>query len=189
MADGTSIGPVLPRPRPVRVKLRRINANVEKAYPPAGDSQEWWSRLKAAMGTVSSDFVNQTLFQLQTAARLPSGGISETAVNAALSMIETAKPRDEVEAALIIQMACTHTAVMAVLSRIGGAHGGDRHVAMMAAAASKLLRTYAIQVETLRRLRSGGSQYMRIEHVHIEPAAQAVIANVGHPNDWKGGRS
>jgi hypothetical protein len=130
-----------------------------------------------------------TLYQLQTAARLPSGGISEIAVNAALSMIETAKPRDEVEAALIIQMACTHTAVMAVLSRIGGAHGGDRHVAMMAAAASKLLRTYAIQVETLRRLRSGGSQYMRIEHVHIEPAAQAVIANVGHPNDWKGGRS
>jgi hypothetical protein len=74
-------------------------------------------------------------------------------VNAALSMIESAKPRDEVEAALIIQMVCTHTAAMALLSRIGGAHGGDRHVAMMAAATSKLLRAFAIQVETLRRLR------------------------------------
>ena len=42
--------------------------------------------LKAAMGTASSDFVSQTLFQLQTAARLPNGGISEIAVNAALSM-------------------------------------------------------------------------------------------------------
>jgi hypothetical protein len=38
-----------------------------------------------------------------------------------------------------------------------------------------------------RRLRAGGSQYMRIEHIHIESAAQAVIANVGHPNNWKGG--
>jgi hypothetical protein len=56
---------------------------------------------------------------------------------------------------------------MAVLSRIGGAYRGDRHVAMMAAAASKLLRAYSVQVETLRRLRAGGSQYMRIEHIHI----------------------
>ena len=63
-------------------------------------------------------------------------------------MIESAKPNDEVEAVLIIQMASTHTAAMAVLSRIGGAHGGDRHVAMMAAATSKLLRAYTIQVET-----------------------------------------
>jgi hypothetical protein len=76
------------------------------------------------------------------------------------------------------KMACTHTAAMAVLSRIGGAHGGDRHVALMAAAASRLLKSFAIQVETLRRLRAGGSQFMRIEHVHIEANAQAVIGNV-----------
>ena len=99
------------------------------------------------------------------------------AVNAALSMIESAKPEGEIEAALIIQMACTHAAAMAVLSRIGGAHGGDRHVAMMAAAASKLLRAYAIQVETFRRWRAGGSQYMRVEHIHIESNSQAVIGN------------
>ena len=98
-------------------------------------------------------------------------------MNAALSMIETAKPEGEMEAALIIQMACTHAAAMAVLSRIGGAHGGDRHVAMMAAAASRLLRAFAIQVETLRRLRAGGSQYMRVEHIHIGSNSQAVIGN------------
>ena len=48
----------------------------------------------------------------------------------------------------------------------------------MASAASRLLKTYAIQVETLRRLRAGGSQYMRIEHIHIESSAQAVIGNL-----------
>ncbi len=141
MANNRSIdvpGPLVPRPKPVRVRLRRLNANVEKPYPPIGDTKEWWSRLKAAMGTVSSDFVSQTLFQLQTAARLPNGGISEIGVNSALSIIEAAKADNEMEAALVIQMACTHAAAMAVLSRIGGAHGGDRHVAMMAAAASKL---------------------------------------------------
>jgi len=38
-------------------------------------------------------------------------------------------------------------------------------------------RAYAIQVETLRRLRGGGSQYMRVEHIHLEPNSQAIIGN------------
>lgn len=57
--------------------------------------KERWNRLKTAIGTASSDFVSQTLFRPQTAAMLPSGGTSEVAVNAALSMIEAAKPKDE----------------------------------------------------------------------------------------------
>ena len=36
-------------------------------------------------------------------------------MNAALAMIEAAAPKDETEAALAVQMACTHTAAMAVL--------------------------------------------------------------------------
>jgi hypothetical protein len=36
-------------------------------------------------------------------------------VNASLAFIEGAKPRDEIECALVIQMACTHSAAMAAL--------------------------------------------------------------------------
>jgi hypothetical protein len=68
----------------------------ENYYPPVGDAKQWWERLKAAMGTASSEFVDATFFQLQSAARLPNAGISEIAVNAALSMIETAKPDGEI---------------------------------------------------------------------------------------------
>ncbi len=85
MTENRAVGPRIPRPAPVRVGLRRLNANVEKPYPPDGDAEGWWARLKSAMGTASDDFVSQTLFQLQTAARLPCGGISEIAVNAALA--------------------------------------------------------------------------------------------------------
>jgi predicted DNA-binding protein len=35
----------------------------------------------------------------------------------------------------------------------------------MASAAARLLRAYATQVEALRRLRHGGSQILRVEHV------------------------
>jgi hypothetical protein len=101
--------------------------------PPDGQHKEWWQRLKSALGTASSDFVNASLFQLISAARLPRSG-SEIAVNATLAFIEGAKPgrKSNVPGD---PMACTHTAAMAVLERIGGGHGTDRNVALMATTA------------------------------------------------------
>ena len=73
-------------------------------------------------------------------------------------MIEAVAPKDEIEGALAVQMACTHAAAMAVLNRLGGGVGTERRVAALGSAAARLLRTYSIQVETLRRLRHGGDQ-------------------------------
>jgi hypothetical protein len=154
-----------------------INCDVSRSLPPDGDRQVWIDRLKVALGTASMEFVESTLFQLQAAARLPNSGVSEIAVNSALAMIESERPKTETECAIVIQMACLHSATMAVLGRLGGGHGGDRHVLAAATAASRLSRTFAILVETLRRLRNGGSQYVRVEHIHIEPNSQAVIGN------------
>ena len=53
---------------------------------------------------------------------------------------------------LAIQMACTSTRGNGRTEDVGGGHGPDRSVAAMASAAARLLRTYATQVETLRRL-------------------------------------
>jgi hypothetical protein len=163
---------------PVRVRLKRVNCDQAIPYPPDGQTREWWHRLKNAFGTSSSAFVEASLYQLIAAARLPNSGICAIAVNASLAFIEGAKPRDEIECALVIQMACTHSAAMAVLSRLGEGRGGDRGVAAMASAAARLLRAYATQVEALRRLRNGGSQTVRVEHVHVNEGGQAVIGNV-----------
>jgi hypothetical protein len=163
---------------PVRVKLERINCDVAKSLPPEGDHQVWFNRLMAACGSASPDFISATLFQLQAAARLPNSGLSEIAVNAALAMIESEQPRGETECALVIQMAAVHAASMAVLGRLGGGHGGDRHILAGATAVSRLSRTFAILVETLRRLRSGGSQVIRIERVDVRDGGQAVIGNI-----------
>ena len=64
-----------------------------------------------------------------------------------------------------------------VVNRLGGA-AGDRTVAAMASAAARLLRTYATQVEALRRRRHGGSQTVRVEHVHVNEGGQAIIGNL-----------
>ena len=87
-------------------------------------------------------------------------------MNSALAMIEGERPRDETECAIVVQMACVHGATMAVLGRLGDGHG-HRHVVAAATAASRLSRTFATLGETLRRLRSGGSQIIRIERVDV----------------------
>jgi hypothetical protein len=55
-------------------------------------------------------------------------------------------------------------------------------VGALGSAAARLLRAYATQIEVLRRLRHGGQQYVRVEHVHVNDGAQAVIGNVKRPD-------
>ena len=166
------------RSPPVRVKVFGADGKLVRVHPPDGDGSNWWLRLNKALGTTSSDFVNASLFQIQSASRSPWGGISELAMNAALAMIEAAAPKDEIEAALAVQMACTHTAAMAVLAKLDVAFATQQRVAAFGSAAARLMRTYATQVEVLRRLRNGGHQFVRVEHVHVNDGAQAVIGNV-----------
>ena len=99
-------------------------------------------------------------------------------MNSALAMIEAAAPRDEIEGALAIQMACTHSAAVSVLARFSDGGGTERRIVALSSAAAKLLRAYSMQVETFRRLRHGGDQYVRVEHVHVNDGGQAVIGNV-----------
>jgi hypothetical protein len=107
------------------------------------------------------------------------------AANAALAMIEAAAPRDEIEGALAVQMACTHTAAMAVLARL--ANGvTERRAAALGSAGARLLRAYTSQLETFRRLRHGNGQNIRVEHVHISQGGQAIIGDVNPPQQTCG---
>jgi hypothetical protein len=172
--------PARDRVPPVRVRLVRPDAYDEQTCPPASehDTKEWEARLSDALGTVSPDFVKSSLLQLQAAARSPYGTISETAINAALAMIEAAAPRDEIEAALAIQMACNHTAAMSVLGKMDSGFGSERRVAAFGSTAARLMKVFTMQVEVLRRLRHGGHQFVRVEHVHVNDGGQAIIGNV-----------
>ena len=67
---------------------------------------------------------------------------------------------------------------MALLGQLGGGHGPDRNIALKASAVSRLLRGYTAQLEILRRLRNGGTQVVRVEHVHVNEGGKAIIGNV-----------
>jgi hypothetical protein len=166
---------------PVRVKVLRADMYTEQTASPDAESEEWLPRLTKALGTVSTDFVRASLLQLQGACRSPYGKISEMAINSALAMIEAAAPTNELEGALAVQMACTHAAAMSVLAQMDSGFGTERRIAAFGSTAARLMKTYAMQMEVLRRLRTGGQQFVRVEHVHVNDGGRAAIGNMISP--------
>jgi hypothetical protein len=67
---------------------------------------------------------------------------------------------------------------MAILGKLDSGFGSERRTAAFASAAARLMKTFTMQVEVLRRLRHGGQQFVRVEHVHVNDGGQAVIGNV-----------
>ena len=93
----------------------------------------------------------------------------------------TAAPRDEIERALAVQIACAHTAAMAVLAKLDVTFATEQRVGAFGSAAVRRMRAYATQVEVLLRIRNGGHQIVRVEHVHVNDGGQAVIGNAKTP--------
>ena len=47
-------------------------------------------------------------------------------------------------------------------------------------AVNKLARTFATQLEALKRYRTGGTQKVTVEHVTVNAGGQAIVGNVTH---------
>ena len=173
------------RPRrspPPGIKIKGIQGNIVSFGSPGPTDHVWRKQLKSALGTVSDAFVDMALHHLERAARMPGDGPSDMAINGAIAMIAARAPKDEIEAALALQMACTHMAAMAVMSRIGGAGGSPQRLPGLASASAKLLKAFCTQIETFRRLRVGGEQNIRVEHVHVHEGGQAIVGVVSSPS-------
>jgi hypothetical protein len=46
---------------------------------------------------------------------------------------------------------------------------------------NKLARTFAAQVEALKRYRTGGEQRVIVQHVNVNEGGQAIVGAVNHP--------
>ncbi len=95
--------------------------------------------------------------------------IDGLAAQAALSMVQAIAPRDEVEAMLAVQMAAIHNATMDSVRRLNNAEAQPIRDAE-ATILTKCTRTFAAQVETLKRHRSTGEQAIKVTHQHVHVA-------------------
>jgi hypothetical protein len=175
------------RPRrstPVRIRIKGIQGNVVSFASPGPANRIWREQLKTTLGTVSEAFVDMALQHLERAARMPGDGPSDVSINGALAIIAAFAPRNEAEAALALQAACTHMVAMVMMARIGGGHGGERRLPALASAAAKLMRAHCMQLETYRRLRGGGDQHIRVEHVHVHDGGRAIVGAISSPMEY-----
>jgi hypothetical protein len=145
---------------------------------PHNDELGFAAHILNAFGTTSDPFVDRMIGQLANTMReRGEDHASAKALNAGLAMIDGIQPDNEVEAALAVQMVATHDLAMRLISR-------TNHIDMLekfeiyGGLAVKLLRTFTLQAETLAKLRRGGGQTVRVEHVHVHPGGQAIVGNV-----------
>ncbi len=131
-------------------------------------------RLNRATGnlSVSSGLLNQV-------AILGAQGkqMDEAASNFALGFVDAMEPRDSAEALLLTQMAAIHQTTIMMARRMNHVENIAQQDAAERAL-NKLGRTYAAQMDTLKRYRSKG-QTVRVERVTVENGGQAIVGNVG----------
>lgn len=105
--------------------------------------------------------------------------LDEQATDFALGFVDSMKPKDAAEALLCAQMAATHQATMMMARRLNHATSlAQQDTAERAL--NKLARTFAAQMDTLKRYRSKGQQTVRVERVTVENGGQAIVGDVNH---------
>lgn len=93
------------------------------------------------------------------------------------AVVRDIAPRDGIERMLAVQMAATHVAMI----RQGGRMANAEQLPQFEVherAYNKLARTYAAQVEALRKHRNGGKQTVTVQHVSVADGGQAIVGNV-----------
>ena len=84
---------------------------------------------------------------------------------------------------LAAQMAGVHMAIMTFARRLAGAETIPQQDSAERAF-NKLARTFAAQMEALKRYRTGGEQKVTVQHVNVGEGGQAIVGNVTQrPNE------
>jgi hypothetical protein len=126
--------------------------------------------LMEALGTNDLNFVDGLLDQI---ANIGSEGF-------VLSIIKGIGPKDQVETMLATQMAAIHLATMTFARRLGHVETIPQQDSAERAL-NKFARTFAAQIEALKRYRTGGEQKITVQHVNVTQGGQAIVGNVTPP--------
>jgi hypothetical protein len=125
-----------------------------------------------ALGTRSIPFLNQTLFNI-TRIMSPALNASAQQHNAAIAIMASVEPENELEATLAAQMVMANECAVRSMRGMVGTDISEHHK-MYGDLANKFLRTFTAQMEALSRMRRGGEQV--VKHVYLADGAQAVFA-------------
>ena len=98
--------------------------------------------------------------------------------NHAMAILQGIKPQDEIEGMLAVQMIGVHNMAMEAMKTVMISGQYPEAKDSNTNRATKLLRTFAAQMEALKKYRTGGQQKMIVEHVHVHQGGQAIVGSV-----------
>jgi hypothetical protein len=160
---------------PIRFKVSKNNSGCEVGLDHA-DEIVGHILYMDALGSADWDFACGIMKQL---AKASCGGndADEEKLNFMLSVIKGIEPRDQTEAMLAAQMASVHVAAMNIAARLIHAERISEQDSNERAF-NKLTRTFAMQMEALKRYRTGAEQKVTLQQVSVADGGQAIVGNV-----------
>jgi hypothetical protein len=129
-----------------------------------------------ALGTADADFFDGLLAQLVNASAQDKKP-DERGLNFMLAAIKAIQPKDEAECMLAAQMAAVHMATMTFARRLNNVDNIPQQDSAERAF-NKLARTFSVQMEALKRYRTGGEQKVTVQHVTVNEGGQAIVGTV-----------
>jgi hypothetical protein len=144
------------RPYPPGIMLEAAGFDNEHWTAPHSDPSLWHLQLADAFGTRSRAVISTFLVQLEALCgqshwddEAKQWRLDENQFSAALAVVNSVKPQNEIEAALAAQMVAVHLLTMKVTAQAIKYEYDTR----TAATAGKLARTFTLQLEALQSLR------------------------------------
>jgi hypothetical protein len=134
--------------------------------------------LMDAFGSADREFVDGLLSQLANADS-HGKGLEESRLNFLVSVVNGIGPRDTVEAMLAAQMAVVHVTSMTFARRLRNVETIQQQDSAERAF-NKLTRTFATQMEALKRYRSRGEPKVTLQQVSVSEGGQAIVGDVTH---------
>jgi hypothetical protein len=139
--------------------------------------------LEQELGGHDEHFIKGLIDQI-VAAVSTEHAFNVKAANFALSVAKSVKPRDPLEAMLVAEASVVHDTMMWVSGAARKAMF-SHHVEANLKMVISLARTYAMQMETLKRYRSSGEQKFTVQHVSVDNGAQAVVNFADTPEEQR----
>lgn len=135
--------------------------------------------LSEAFGTTDRYFIRGLIGQILTMGSIAGdtrmfGGDGYDFV---VSLLRGKKPKDQIAAMLLTQMAATHMAIIEYVHRLARTKYIEQHD-INDRTLGKMLRTFVAQVEAFERYQSGAQQKTAVQNVSVNGFGQAIVANV-----------
>ena len=154
-----------------RIKLLPDGFCIDHPDPERGEQL-----MSDALGVSDRDAMHGILRQLVKAS---VNGEKPDAVTLAfmISMVESIKPRDSIEAMPAAQMVSVHVMAMRCVHHLANADDITRQDSA-ARALGRLARTFPTQIEALNRYRNHGEPAITVQNVSVGDGGKAIVGNV-----------